>query len=395
MRTILRGARVFDGTGRPPQDGLAVVMEGEQIADVVPDDQVGEETSARVIDLAGCSLVPGLIDLHAHLGWGRESLGEGPAVAALRAARNARVTQAAGITTLRDLGMPDNVAIALRDAVRRGDVPGSRIVPCGHPICITGGHLSEPSLPRGLAREADGPDDCRRAVREQVKAGADCIKVTNNGDLNVVEFRQEEMDALVDEAHRLGRRVACHASIRGAIHMAMRAGVDTIEHGWDLDAETARRMAGEGFLLVPTMYVLKVAMDRWDELKKIPALRALDIRARLALESFQAALAAGVVMGAGTDMAFGLGRFEALPEELEHLVTCGMSPAQALVAGTFHGARALGMEDRLGTVARGKIADLLAVEGDPTADITALRRVALVVQSGTPVAGTRLERRLT
>lgn len=380
-RLILRGAGVFDGTGAPPRRGLAVVVEGDRIADVLGEGQA-DPGDARVIDLSGCTLLPGLIDLHVHLGWGARPAVDSPAAAALRAARNVRATLSSGITTLRDVGTADGVAIAIRDAVRRGDVAGSQVVPCGQIICMTGGHGSEPPAPPGMAREADGPDDCRRAVREQIKAGADAIKVTTNGPLNVVEFTQAELDAIVDEAHRCERRVACHASILESTRMAVRAGVDTIEHGCDLDEEVVREMADRGIVLVPTLLVTKLLMDRWEEYKHVPMMRSIPVRARRHVESFQMALAGGVTIAAGTDIFFGLGRFESLPDELARMAAAGQRPADALVAATRHGAGALGMQDRLGEIARGKTADLLAVEGDPTDDITALQRVALVVQAG-------------
>jgi imidazolonepropionase-like amidohydrolase len=380
-RTILRGARVFDGTGRPPER-LTVVVEEDRIADLTADAAVGDASGDRVIDLTGRTLLPGLIDLHVHLGWGARQATPSIAAVALAAARNVRAAQAAGITALRDVGTESGVAMAVRDAVARGDLPGARVYPCGQIICMTGGHGSEPPAPPGLAREADGPDDCRRAVREQVKAGADCIKVTTNGPLNVVEFTQEEMNALVDEAHRLGRRVACHASLLNSTKMAIRAGVDTIEHACDLDEETAREMAAAGITMVPTLLVSKLIMDRWEEFKAVPMMRSIPVRAKRHVESFQIALAAGVTMGAGTDIFFGLGRFESLPDEVAYMVECGMNAPDALVAATRHGAAALGCSDRFGTIACGKLADLIAVDGDPTADISALRRVTLVMQGG-------------
>ena len=255
---------------------------------------------------------------------------------------------------MRDVGTLGGVAVAARDAVAKGDIPGSRVVPCGQILCMTGGHGSEPPALPGMAREVDGPDDCRRAVREQVKAGADCIKVTTNGPLNVVELTQEELDAIVDEAHRLERRVACHASILGSSRMAVRAGVDTMEHGSDLDVDTAKQMADRGITLVPTLLVSKRIMDRWDDYKAIPMFRSIPVRAKRAVESFQIALAAGVAMGAGTDLFFGMGRFESLPEEIEYMVACGMDAAEALAAATHRGAAALGMAERIGTVARGQ-----------------------------------------
>jgi len=183
-------------------------------------------------------------------------------------------------------------------------------------------------------------------------------------------------------AHRLGRRVACHASLLDSTRMAIRAGVDTVEHGCDLDQETARAMAGQGITMVPTLLVSKLIMDRWEEFKAVPMMRSIPVRAKRHVESFQIAMAAGVTMAAGTDIFFGLGKFESLPDELAYMVECGMSAPQALVAATRHGAEALGADDRLGVIARGKLADVVAVEGDPTADIAALDRVALVMQGG-------------
>jgi imidazolonepropionase-like amidohydrolase len=386
---ILRGARVLDGTGRPAQGHLAVVVEDGRIADLVAEGALGDAEGVRSVDLAGCVLLPGLVDLHVHLGFGARGATDSVAAAAFRAARNVRATQAAGVTTLRDVGTANGVAIAARDAVQRGDIPGSRVVPCGQIICMTGGHGSEPPAPPGLAREADGPDDCRRAVREQVRAGAEWIKVTTNGPLNVVEFTPAELAAIVDEAHRCDRRVACHASLLAASQMAIRAGVDTMEHGCDLDEAAAREMADRGIVLVPTLLVTSLIMDRWDEFKTIPMMRAMPVRAKRHVESFQMAMAAGVPLAAGTDIFHGLGRFDALPEELGIMVQHGMDPADALVAATRNGARALGLEHDLGTIERGKRADLLAIEGDPTRDISALRRVALVVQSGQVVGGER------
>jgi len=388
-RMILRGARVFDGTGRPPREHLAVVVEAGEIADLVAESAIGDPGDARSVGLSGCVLLPGLIDLHVHLGFGARAANDTATAAAFRAARNVRATQTAGVTTIRDVGTANGVAIAARDAVHRGDIPGSRVVPCGQIICMTGGHGSEPPAPPGLAREADGPDDCRRAVREQVRAGAECVKVTTNGPLNVVELTPAELEAIVDETHRLDRRVACHASILAASRMGIQAGVDTMEHGCDLDQAAAREMAERGIVLVPTLLVTTLIMDRWDEFKTVPMFRSIPVRAKRHVESFQLAMAEGVTIAAGTDIFHSLGRFDSLPEELGIMVQHGMAPADALVAATRTGARALGLEREIGTIERGKRADLLAVGGDPTQDISVLRQVALVVQSGQIVGGTR------
>jgi imidazolonepropionase-like amidohydrolase len=169
--------------------------------------------------------------------------------------------------------------------------------------------------------------------------------------------------------------------------MALRAGVDTVEHGCDLDQETARAMAAQGITMVPTLLVSKLIMDRWDEFKAVPMMRSIPVRAKRHVESFQIAMAAGVTMAAGTDIFFGLGKFASLPDELVYMVECGMSATDALVAATRHGAEALSAGDRLGAIARGKLADLVAVDGDPTTDIAALRRVSFVMQGGQVVAG--------
>ena len=183
--------------------------------------------------------------------------------------------------------------------------------------------------------------------------------------------------------------MACHASILASSQMAIRAGVDTMEHGCDLDEPAARAMADRGIALVPTLLVMTLIMDRWDEYKTIPMMNSIPVRAKRHVESFQLAMAAGVTYGGRDGHLLRLGRFDALPEELGAMVQHGMSPADALVAATRNGARALGLERDLGTVERGKQADLLAVEGDPTRDISGLRQVALVVQNGQVVGGKR------
>jgi hypothetical protein len=209
---ILRGARVFDATGRLPRNGLAVVIADGRIADVVAEGAVGDGGDAQTVDLSGCVLLPGLIDLHVHLGFGARPARETVPDATFRAARNVRATQAAGVTTIRDVGTANGVAIAARDAVQRGDIPGSRVVPCGQIICMTGGHGSEPPAPPGMAREADGPTTPSRGPR----AGAGVSGMHQGDDERAAERRSSTRRALMGsghESHRRERRVACHASI--------------------------------------------------------------------------------------------------------------------------------------------------------------------------------------
>lgn len=382
-RLFLTGAEIFDGTGTLPISGQVLVLEDAFIADLIPETSLPSEHNARSLDLTGTTVLPGLIDLHAHCSdWTRSSADSpSPARLALRAARNVRDALRGGTTSVRDMGGPYCVAQAVRDGVRDGDIQGSRVVASGHIICMTGGHGSEPPF-IDTAREADGPDDCRRAVREEIKSGADVIKVATNGPMNVVEFTQPELDAVVDEAHRCGRRVACHASLLESARMAVDAGVDTIEHGCDLDEELVKQMVDRGIVLVPTLLAMQLIMERWDDYRSLPIMRSIPHRAKKHVASFQMALRAGVVIGAGTDTSPGLGGFAALPDELGRLVECGMTPTQALVAATHSAAMALDIAEPIGIIRRGATADLLACFGRPTNDIGTLKNPAAVVQGG-------------
>ena len=242
-------------------------------------------------------------------------------------------------------------------------------------IAQTGGHGSENPL---CAREADGLADIRLAVREQWKAGAHFTKVMLNGYPDVLEFTLEELEALVDESHRLGMKVACHASILSAARNAVAAGVDTIEHGCQFDEDVVAGMADKGIVMVPTRKVFVGMVERREELRLRPeAVRILEKRASTHQEAIRLALRAKVTMGAGTDWSAIF-----VPDELVSMVDAGVSPMQAIQAATLVGAETLGIADRVGTVAAGKIADLIVVERDPLKDIAALCDVRTVIQSG-------------
>jgi imidazolonepropionase-like amidohydrolase len=376
-------------------------MSRGHILDLLPEDQVPAAISR--IDLTGKTLLPGLIDAHVHL-LGQRTMDNrdmtfvGEGLRAARATADLRRLLDAGITTVRDCG--SFTALSLKAAVAEGSVPGPRIVACGRFIERTGGADDAPYMPVAWAQEggpwaprlADGPDEIRKAVREQLRAGADWIKTCTTGAVttqegsrpDLLEWSDAEIVALVDEAHRLGARVAVHAHAVAGIRQAIDAGADTIEHGTYLDDETARRMAERGMYLVPTLFVLDQLVKRGAEFGTPGWVLAKGREVMTVRQaSFAAALRHGVPIAMGTD----IGGQDLLPhgrnaEELALLVDAGMSPGDALVAGTLGAARCIGLEGEIGSIEKGKVADLIAVEGDPLRDITAMQRVDFVMKSG-------------
>jgi imidazolonepropionase-like amidohydrolase len=397
---------IVDGLDGAPRTGWAVLVSQDRIIDLLPDAQVPAEVTR--IDLTGKMLLPGLIDAHVHL-LGQRTMDNrdmtfvGEGLRAARATADLRRLLEAGITTVRDCG--SYTALSLKVAVAQGSVPGPRIVACGRFIERTGGAEDAPYMLVAWAQEggpwaprlADGPDEIRKAVREQLRAGAGWIKTCTTGAVTTqegsrpdfLEWSDAEIVALVDEAHRLGARVAVHAHAVAGIRQAIDAEADTIEHGTYLDDETARRMAERGMYLVPTLFVVDQLVKRgagygtpdWVLAK---AREVMGLRQ----ESFAAALRRGVPIAMGTD----IGGQDLLPhgrnaEELALLVDAGMSASDALVAGTLGAARCIGLENEIGSIEKGKTADMIAVEGDPLRDITAMQRVDFVMKSGQVVRG--------
>jgi imidazolonepropionase-like amidohydrolase len=384
---VLSGARIIDGTGAEPVRGRSVVVEKGVIAAVVDD---ARAPRGRAVDLAGHTLLPGLINCHVHLCLGGEPdpvrpLREEPlALTAIKALVRARQTVEAGVTTVRDLGGREYVEIALRRAIQDGTVDGPRIVAAGRPVCMTGGHG------HWLAREADGPDDARRAVREQLKAGADVIKLIATGGVMTPgvepgspQLTLDEMRAAVEEARKAGRRTAAHAMAAAGVSDAIRAGITSIEHGVFLTEEIVAHMRRDGTFLVPTLNA-PAAIATGGLAAGIPdyMVRKSEEVVPPHVASFQLAHRAGVQIAAGADSGTPLNFHGSLLPELTLMVKHGMSPLEAIRSATATAAACLGLGGVIGRVARGYAADLIAVAGDPAERLDALADLRLVLVNG-------------
>ncbi len=394
-RTILAGAALIDGTGAPPVTGRSVVVEQGRIAAVVADAAAPSGTTLR---LDGLTLLPGLINCHVHLCLGGEAdpaaamLKEPPASTVIKAVLRARQTVEAGVTTARDLGGRDYAELSVRDAVRAGLIPGPRLLCAGRGICITGGHGWHM-----FGRECDGPDEARKGVREQIKAGADVIKLFATGgvmtpgvDPSSAQLTLDEVRAAIEEAGRAGRRTAAHAQGADGITNCLEGGITTIEHGVFLTETHCRRMARDGVALVPTL-IAPEAIASGGVAAGIPEFavrKSLAIRDRH-VESFQLAMRLGVPIAAGTDAGTPLNGHGTMVPELELMVKAGMAPLAAIHAATATAARVLGLEQETGRVAPGLAADLLAVAGGPAERIQALDEVRLVMVQGRVVVDRR------
>jgi imidazolonepropionase-like amidohydrolase len=387
-RTILAGALLIDGSGAPPVSGRAVVVEQGRIAAVVAD---GAAPSGTTLRLDGLTLLPGLINCHVHLCFGGEAdpaavmLKESYASTVINAVLRARQTVEAGVTTARDLGGRDYAELSVRDAVRAGLVPGPRLLCAGRGICITGGHGWHM-----IGRESDGPDEVRKGVREQIKAGADVIKLFATGgvmtpgvDPNSAQLTLDEVRAAIEEARKAGRRTAAHAQGADGITNCLEGGITTIEHGVFLTEAHCRRMALDGVALVPTL-IAPEAIASGGVAAGIPEFavrKSLAVRDRH-VESFQMAMRLGVPIAAGTDAGTPLNAHGSMVPELELMVKAGMAPLATIHAATAAAARVLGLEHETGRIAPGLAADLLAVAGDPGERIQALDEVRLVMAQG-------------
>jgi imidazolonepropionase-like amidohydrolase len=399
---VLRADGVLDVDRGEVRRGAIVVVDGDRIAAVTDDASVASDAD-RVIDLPGLTITPGLMDMEVDLVLGgpgatpSDPVRLDPVTMGLRAAANARRTLRAGFTTVRNLGLFIKtggylVDVALADAIDAGWVEGPRVVPAGHAICPTGGHL-DPSAQSGLAPGimpltveegiADGVDEVRKAVRYQITHGAQLIKccasggvMTPTGPPGAQQYSTEELAVIADEAHRRGLRVATHCHGDVAVNAALDAGIDCIEHGMMIGDDTIQRLVDTGTFLVSTCALT----ENWDISDQPRALqaKAAEVFPR-AKESLSKAIEAGVKIALGTDApAIWHGRNA---EELEVLVRRGMTPIQAIRAATTVAAELIDRPD-LGRIAPDLLADVIAVPGDPLADVAAFRSVPFVMKGG-------------
>jgi imidazolonepropionase-like amidohydrolase len=396
QRIVIHAGHVLDvTTGKMLADQLLVIEDGK-VASLGAASGGKAPADATRIELPNATILPGLIDAHTHLTmdpqFGYETLAISLPREALIGAKNARTTLLAGFTTVRNVGAGGFTDVALRDAINAGDVPGPRMLVSGPPLGITGGHCDNNMLPFEYHKTDDGVADgiaaVQHKVRENIKYGADVIKICATGgvlslgdDPQHSQYTLEEMKAIVADAHRLGRKVAAHAHGAEGIRWASEAGVDSIEHGSYIDDAGIAVMKEHGTYLVPTLYLGDWMIDNAGLTRLPPPLLA---KARVVIpaarKNIAHAFSSGVKVAFGTDAAVYPHGLNA--HEFAVMVTLGLSPLQAIQAATINAADLLGWSGKVGTLAVGAWADVIAVDGDPVKDVTTLEHVKFVMKGG-------------
>jgi imidazolonepropionase-like amidohydrolase len=401
QRTLLHCGNLFTGTGNDVQSQMTIVVEGSKITGIQKGYTAGSGQD-RIVDLKNRTVLPGLIDMHVHLETETRRGGlvdrftlNAPDVA-FQAAKNAKTTLLAGFTTVRDLG-GSGVNVSLRNAVNRGLVDGPRILTVGKSIATTGGHadptngyrkdlMGDPGPEEGVI---NGPDDARKAVRQRYKDGADLIKITATGgvlsnakDGSGPQFTEEEAKAVVDAANDYGFAVAAHAHGAEGMKRAIRAGVQTIEHGTYMDDETIALFKKHGTYYVPTIIAGKTVADSAKMFGYYTALvtpKALAVGPKIQA-TFSKAYKAGVNIAFGTDAGVFIHGYNA--KEFEYMVEAGMPPVEAIKAALLTNAKLLKMDTQIGSIETGKFADIIAVDENPIKNIKTLQTVKFVMKDG-------------
>jgi imidazolonepropionase-like amidohydrolase len=402
---VLKAAHLFDSVSGKLSEHGVVVVSGNKIVAVGADSKIPD--GAQVIDLGDATLLPGFIDAHVHLSeqsspnWYLdffEGVMRFPAEQALYGAHYAKITLEAGITTVRDVGSSDYVSLGLRNAINAGMIPGPRMLVANYAIGATGGHADQAPVPPQRMAVAgtilgvcNGPEECREAVRYQIKYGADVIKFMPSGGVLSLsdpvdnpQLTQEEMNAIVGEAHNWGRKVAAHCHGDRAAKMAIAAGVDSIEHGSFLKDDTLLDMKKKHVYLVATLFAGAWVGEHLDTFPPSIAVKARAAAAQAQL-MFQHAVKIGTPLAMGTDAAVEPHGLNA--REFSLMTKNGLLPELALMAGTANGADLLGLADRTGTLSAGKFADIIAVPGNPITDMKATEHPVFVMKEGTIYVG--------
>lgn len=398
---ILKVSRLIDGTGRDPQDNVCIVIEGEKIASIQAASSMERSVfnEARVLDLAGKTAIPGLIDCHVHLDLHASAdvyreKDEPDSYRVLMAARNASSTLGAGVTTVRDMGARNYIDISLKRAINEGLVSGPRLLVSGRIISITASGLE---YYLGMYCEADGTEQVRKAVRQQIKAGADVIKMMGTGavmtpgeDPGAPQFNEDEIHVAVVEARKVGKRVAVHAYGAEGIKNALRAGVATIEHGTLQDDEALEMLCARGAFLVPTLAIFEHIVEHGTEggIPEFMIEKAKWVREK-AFETFLCATSMGAKVAMGTDAGTPYNFHGRNADELVLRVRLGVSPLEVIKQSTLVSAEALGLEGSIGSVEPGKLADILVLDGDPLQDISVVTSGVHMVMKGGEVVYSR------
>jgi imidazolonepropionase-like amidohydrolase len=400
--TLIHAGRIIDGVGNTPRERVTIVVDGDHIRSI-DSGFAAPGTGDEVVDLSGATVLPGFMDMHVHLTGEQsrtselDSFKNGEADDAYDSVVYAERTLMAGFTTVRNLGDQWNVSIALRRAIAAGKVKGPRIFTAGRAIGTRGGHADAsnswgPYLssddPR-LNTVCNGPDSCREAVRQRYKDGVDSIKITATGGVlsiaksgSAPQFTDEEIAAVVSTAHDYGLKVAAHAHGAEGIKRAVRNGVDSIEHGTFMDDECIRLMKEHGTHYVPTISAGRFVYEHAQDPDFFPAIvrpKALAVGPQIQ-KTFAKAWKEGVTIMFGTDT--GVGPHGSNGKEFGYMVEAGMPVMDAIRAATMVPAKYLGIADKLGSLEAGKIADIVAVPGDPIADVHTLEHVSFVMKEG-------------